>query len=641
MCGIAGLQLADHGTDRTPILSAMLACLTRRGPDSEGMFHHGGASLGHRRLSIVDLSPQGNQPMLNETGDIALVCNGELYGYHGLRAELIERGHRFVSHSDSEVILHLYEERGIEAVDALRGMFAFAILDARRNEIHLARDRFGIKPLYWTNTPEGFAFASELRALLACPYVNRDVDLSAFSRYLCFYYVPSPHSMVRGVRALEPGHVLTYREGRVTERAYWRATDHLGRAEPAAGFARERFEDELDGLLADTVRVHLNADVPVGAFLSGGVDSSGIVAYASQCLSRVQTFCLVHDDPAYDERVWAARVAEHCRTDHVEVRVNAGQKFEPALLDFLVDVYGEPFASPSAIAVQSVIQAMKNRVKCVLSGDGADEIFAGYDDYARYRRMTKLQRVLPGSVALRLAAGERFLRFPGGDKVRRALELAQWDGLDFLYGDKGFFPFAQQSALLADPILAQLDLEHESLYLLDKLGVRDDAKGFDLIYRFHLLQQLPDYMMTKTDRASMGHSVEVRVPYVDHLVFEHLCRAPAEVKFDADQPKPLLKRVLERHLPRNVLYRSKQGFAVHLEAFVGDAFWPYFSSLLHETGGAFFKVAAVERLVQRLRTGNVATVDRIKLMYQIWIIAIFLHWKRRVLDAPSQFSRVA
>lgn len=635
MCGIAGFHLADGRGDRAGILDAMLARLTRRGPDSQGTFHHQGTALGHRRLSIVDLSPQGNQPMLNETGDIALVCNGELYDYHALRDDLIARGHTFVSQSDSEVILHLYEEQGIACVEKLRGMFAFAILDTRRGELHLARDRFGIKPLYWTARGPELAFASELRALLACPMVERTVDPSALSRYLCFYYVPSPLSMVKGVHALEPGHVLTFRNGEVTDRAYWRATDALTRPDDPRAFDTARFEDELDAVLSETVRVHLNADVPVGAFLSGGVDSSGIVAYASRFLSNAKTFCLVHENPEYDERRWAAQVAQHCGTNHIEVQVNAGEHFDTDLMDFLVDIYGEPFASPSAIAVHSVIHAMKDQVKCVLSGDGADEIFAGYDDYARSRRLDRLQRVLPSAVAGRLEAGSRFLKFPGGDKVRRALELAQWSGLDFIYGDKGFFPFAQQSELLSGNMLSRLNLEQESLYLLDKLGLADGSNGFDLLYRFHVLQQLPDYMLTKTDRASMGHSVEVRVPYVDHVLYELVCRAPAAVKFDADEPKPLLKRVLERHLPREILYRSKQGFAVHLEAFVGEAFWPYFSALLHAGPAAeFFDVAAVERLVHSLRTGRMATTARIRVMYQIWIVAMFLHWQRRVLTAP-------
>jgi asparagine synthase (glutamine-hydrolysing) len=356
------------------------------------------------------------------------------------------------------------------------------------------------------------------------------------------------------------------------------------------------------------------------------------VSYASRFLSKMKTFCLVHDDPAYDERRWAAHVARQCGTEHVEVQVNEGHRFEPALMDFLVDVYGEPFASPSAIAVHSVIAAMKGQVKCVLSGDGADEMFAGYDDYARYRRVQRLQRVLPRALAGRFAAAERFMQFPGGDRVRRVLEMAQWSDLDFIYGDKGFFPFAQQSALLAPGVLRQLDLERESLYLREKLGVSDGDSGVDLLYRFHVLQQLPDYMLTKTDRASMGHSVEVRVPYVDHVLFELLCRAPASAKFDADEPKPLLKRVLERHLPPEVLYRSKQGFAVNLEAFVGEAFWPYFDTMLHEGPARdYFDVAAVERLVQRLRGGNLVTTERIRVMYQIWILAMFLHWHRRVL----------
>ncbi|RIK98118.1 MAG: asparagine synthase (glutamine-hydrolyzing) [Proteobacteria bacterium] len=634
MCGIAGFHLPGDAGDREGVLAAMLSRLTRRGPDSSGTFRAGDAFLGHRRLSIVDLSPQGNQPMLNETGDVALVCNGELYDYHGLRDGLAARGHRFVSQSDSEVILHLYEEKGIDCVAELRGMFAFAILDARRGQIHLARDRFGVKPLYWTLADGRFAFASELRALLACPFVAREIDLSALSRYLCFYYVPAPLSMLRGVRALEPGHVLTFEAGRAETRAYWRATDFLDPAAPEAGFSRERFLDELDALLADSVRIHLNADVPVGAFLSGGVDSSGIVAYMSRVVPSARTFCLTHEDPLYDERVWAARVARHCGTEHEEVRVHAGQRFDVELLDFLVEVYGEPFASPSAIAVHSVIQAMKGRVKCVLSGDGADELFAGYDDYARIARIQQLQRALPPGLARRLRGASRLLRFPGGARVQRAIERAQWSLSDFVCAEKGYFSFAEQSSLLSEDVLARLDLEQESLYLRDKLALRDERPSFENLYRFMVLQQLTDYMLTKTDRASMGHSVEVRVPYVDHVLFEHLCRAPASAKFDPANPKPLLKRVLERHLPHDVLYRPKQGFAIPLESFLGDAFWPHLASLLHDGGAAeLFDVASVERRVAALRGGKLDADRRLRAMYEIWIVAVLLHWKRHVLDA--------
>jgi asparagine synthase (glutamine-hydrolysing) len=636
MCGIAGFHLSDAGVDRERVLAEMLARLARRGPDSQGTFRAGDSFLGHRRLSIVDLSPQGNQPMLNETGDVALVCNGELYDYHGLRESLVARGHRFVSQSDSEVILHLYEEKGIACVDELRGMFAFAILDARSGAIHLARDRFGVKPLYWTAERGAFAFASELRSLLAFPRVGRDVDLSALSRYLCFYYVPAPLSMVRGVQALEPGHVLSFTGGRVEQRAYWRASDFLDRAAPAAGFSRERYEDELDALLAESVRIHLNADVPVGAFLSGGVDSSGVVAYMSRVVPHAKTFCLTHDNPEIDERVWAAQVARHCGTEHVEVAVNAGERFEPALLDFLVEIYGEPFASPSAIAVHSVIQAMKGRVKCVLSGDGADELFAGYDDYARLARLRRLQGLLPAAVARPLESAARLLRFPGGERLRSAAQRAQWSFADFVYAEKGYFSFAEQSALLADGVLARLDLERESTYLRDKLGLRDDALDFENLYRFMVLQQLTDYMLTKTDRASMGHSVEVRVPYVDHVLFEHLCRAPASAKFDPAMPKPLLKRVLARHLPHDVLHRPKRGFAIDLQSFLGAAFWPHFDSLLHDgDAGDFFDPAAVARLVGPLRAGALGANERVRAMYKVWIVAVFLHWKRHVLDAGA------
>jgi asparagine synthase (glutamine-hydrolysing) len=242
--------------------------------------------------------------------------------------------------------------------------------------------------------------------------------------------------------------------------------------------------------------------------------------------------------------------------------------------------------------------------------------------------------VLPAALARPLGGLARLLRFPGGARVRSAALRAQWSFADFVYAEKGFFSFAEQAELLSDEVLARLDLERESGYLRDKLGLRDEGLGFENLYRFMVLQQLTDYMLTKTDRASMGHSVEVRVPYVDHVLFEHLCRAPASLKFDPATPKPLLKRVLERHLPHDVLHRPKRGFAVDLESFLGDAFWPHLDALLQDDGAAdFFDPAAVERLVRTLRSGALDANERVRAMYKVWIVAVFLHWKRHVLDA--------
>lgn len=632
MCGIAGLHWADARADREGALAAMLRRLARRGPDSDGVFRAGDSFLGHRRLSIVDLSPQGRQPMVNETGDVALVCNGELYDYHGLREGLVARGHRFVSTSDSEVILHLYEEKGIACVDELRGMFAFAILDARTGEIHLARDRFGQKPLYWTERDGAFAFASEMGALLGCPFVRREIDPHGLSRYLCFYYVPSPTTILRGVHALEPGHVLTFSKGRVATRRYWSAADVLDRPVDVASYSRARFEDELDATLSETVRVHLNADVPVGAFLSGGVDSSGIVAHMSRWVPQAKTFCLVHDDPSYDERVWAAKVAAQFGTDHVEVPLHGGDSFDVSLMDFVTEIYGEPFGSPSAIAVHSVIQAMKGRVKCVLSGDGADELFAGYEDYEWLDRILRVQRVVPAALARRLRAWSFWKRLPRGGTIVRALERADWSIVDFLLFKKSFFSFAEQSELLAPALLAELDLEAESLYLHEKLSLHDARASFESLHRFHVIQQLPDYMLTKVDRASMGHSVEVRVPYVDHVLFERLCRAPASEKFDPRTPKPILKRVLARHLPHEILHRPKKGFAVHLESFLNDAFWEHLRALLADGDTKqWISVPVVERLASALRAGTLPEDERVRTMYRVWTVAVFLHWKQHLL----------
>lgn len=629
MCGIAGLCRTGAGPAEEAVLGRMLARIARRGPDAQGIYSCGDTLLGHRRLSIVDLSPQGNQPMFNEDRSVSIVFNGELYGYHDLRNDLARRGHRFSSTSDTEVILHLYEEKGIECVRDLRGMFAFALYDQPRDRLFLARDRLGIKPLYWSGAGGSFAFASELSALLECPWIPREIDLHALSRYLCFYYVPAPSSMLRDVSMLEPGQTLVYEQGRVQIATYWDAASFLDAPVPG-GFSRAGFDDEMDALLSDTVRVHLNADVPVGAFLSGGVDSSGVVAYMSRYVQGAKTFCLVHENPAYDERLYAAQVAKQYGSEHVEVSVHGGERFEIGLLDFLVDIYGEPMASPSAIAVHSVIQEMKGRVKCVLSGDGADEIFAGYETYAALGRVQALQRFVPPAFARRLAPLRRWLRFPQGARTARALERAGWSILDFIVHEKGFFRFDEQSELLSDDVLAGLDLEREALYLREKLALHDDRASLQNLYRFMVRQQLADYMLTKVDRASMGHSVEVRVPYVDHRVFELLCRAPDVEKFDPTVPKPILKRVLARHLPENILHRPKKGFALHLERFVNDLFWSHFEGLL-EGAGDLFRRSAVDAIVRSLRSGTLSGNERVRAMYRIWTLAMFLHWRRRLL----------
>jgi asparagine synthase (glutamine-hydrolysing) len=256
-------------------------------------------------------------------------------------------------------------------------------------------------------------------------------------------------------------------------------------------------------------------------------------------------------------------------------------------------------------------------------------------------RIQQLQRMVPSGIARRLRGAAHLSRFAaGGERARRTLERAAWGITDFVCAEKGYFSFAEQSQLLADDVLARLELERESSYLREKLGLRDDALRFENLYRFMVLQQLTDYMLTKTDRASMGHSVEVRVPYVDHVLFEHLCRAPASAKFDPATPKPLLKRVLERHLPRDVIYRPKRGFAIDLQDFLGDAFWPHLDGLLHDRDAAdFFAPAEVERLVRSLRSGALDANERVRAMYKVWTVAVFLHWKRHVLDGDCPAAR--
>ena len=559
MCGIAGLLNFDRKPVDAGVLDGMLRAIAHRGPDGEDRFVDGAIALGHRRLAIIDLET-GRQPMRNEAGDVCLVANGEIYNYRELRAELQSMGHRFLTQSDCETILHGYSAWGLRVVDRLRGMFAFGLWDAKRQRLVLARDRVGIKPMCYLQDGERFAFASEIQALTTLPGFDGRVDEEALDHYLHLQYVPAPRTIYRNVRKLEPGHVMVVGvDGRVqAPKRYWRLE---WQADP--GPSEAQWCEELDAALQDAVRSHLVADVPFGAFLSGGVDSSTVVAYAAREASPLRTFTIGFDTPEFDERQPAREFARIAGTDHREEVVGLDAL---SLLPQLVRHYGEPFADSSAVCTWRVCQAARRHVPMVLSGDGGDETQAGY---GYFPKLVESYPELKGRV--------RRLRRFAGDILRRSGALAAAPDLaESWYGRSPWFGEPQRQRLW-----------RRERRELTSSTQRWNAAQFATHRRLDTLSRcqqvdietyLPNNNLTKVDIASMAHGLEVRVPLLDHKLLELVARMPPEMRLRklADGNggeqwcgKYALKRVASRFYPWESLTTPKRGFSVPVAQWLG------------------------------------------------------------------------
>jgi asparagine synthase (glutamine-hydrolysing) len=564
MCGIAGLFLyGDGGFARRETLARMVGPLRHRGPDDQGYHLAGPLGLGHARLSIIDVAG-GHQPLFSEDRSIAVVCNGEIYNHRELRQGLEARGHRFATRSDTEVIVHLYEELGPACVERLAGMFALAVADSRRQVLLLARDRVGKKPLYLADDGHVLGFASELKSLLAADLVQPEVDPEALDLYLAYGYVPAPWTIFRGARKLPAGHLAVCdRQGLRIER-YWDLEFAPAEAPPQRQ-DETRLAGELEELLADAVRVRLESDVPLGAFLSGGIDSGTIVSFMGEALAGpVRTHTVGFDDRASDEREDAAAVARALGTDHVATEVR------PDLEDVLPRIawhLDEPFADPSAVPTWYVSRETRRRVTVALSGDGGDELFAGYRDrYAMHLWEERARAWLPRGVrrqALPWLAG----RWPRSPRLPRPLRLANALGNLAVDAERSYF---------LDRCLIPSHLEER----LFGQGLRERRQRFDPFSALepHLARApqgdplaralyldlktwLADDGLVKVDRMSMAHALEVRCPLLDHRVMEFAARVPSHLKLAGATGKILLRRVAERRLPAEILTRPKRGFA--------------------------------------------------------------------------------
>ena len=551
-------------------LDRLAGTIVHRGPDGGGSYTDGPFGMAMRRLSIIDLQT-GDQPLANEDETIWTVFNGEIYNYRELTRELLARGHRFRTATDTEVLVHLYEEFGGACVEKLRGMFAFAIWDQPRQTLFLARDRLGIKPLFYAEGPQGFAFGSELKTLLEVPWVSREVDPSAVVSYLQRGYVPDPTSIVKGVRKLPPGHTLTVRRARAeTPRRYW---------DPSDGFRRRRAIGEGEArealwtMLCDAVRSHLVSDVPIGAFLSGGVDSTAVVAaVAREVGAPLKTFSIGFSEHKYNELPEARRVAEWFGTEHHELMIEPAH---PITLERILGALDEPFADPSAIPTYFVSRLARQHVKVALSGDGGDEVFAGYDRYVVDDRRRHLG--LLGDLGL------------GGPlrAVSRALpEGAR--GKNYLYNLSlpRMQRYVDSVTLFSGTALRQL-LEPDALQGAALWSDDDATSGLDPLSRlqsFDMSTYLPGDILTKVDRMSMANSLEARVPLLDHTLLEFAAGLPPRLRLRAGETKYILKRALRGKVPDEVLTRPKHGFSVPLEDWFSRRLPSYFADTLADGG---------------------------------------------------------
>ena len=622
MCGLCGILNLDGAPVSPVVLETMNATLVHRGPDQGGAVIHGSCGLANRRLAILDLSPSGALPM--QSGSITLAYNGEIYNYPDLRHTL--EGYKFRSRSDAEAVIALYERHGIDFLDHLRGMFAFALWDAPNRMLVLARDRLGKKPLYFYRDQNRLVFASEIKALLRHPDVPRRAARHLLPLVLAYGYVPAPLTFFDGIQMLPPGHVLVARDGTITTRAYWTPPSFAG-ADPAACAAD--YVDELRTLIEESVRLRLLSDVPLGAFLSGGLDSSLIVAtMACHTSERVKTFAIgFTGEESFDETAHARRVAEYLGTDHHEFIV------EPdaiALLPFLVWHHDQPFADSSAIPTYLVSKLTRDHVTVALTGDGGDELFAGYERFyaanlaARYRRLPGLVRsgieaavyLLPEATSYRGLA-QRARRFVTGATMSPPAAYFSWVRL---FDD-------DQIAALIDGSIDRTPTAHFAA-LFDPDDSRDvTAQLLDV----NLTTYLPDDLLIKADRCSMAASLEARSPFLDHRLVEFAARIPSNLKLNGQTTKHSLKEAAAGLLPDDVIHRPKHGFGVPVGRWFREGLRDYARDILLDPvtlRRGYFHETALETLLDEHTSGSRNHGQR------IWTLLTFEWWHRLFID-PS------
>ncbi len=554
MCGICGFNWVEHD-----LAEAMNRLLHHRGPDQGGVYCGGGWTLGHRRLSIIDLSEHGLQPMSNEDGTVHVVFNGEIYNFAPIREFLIKRGHVFRSHSDTEVIVHAYEEYGIEAIHQFNGEFAVAILDERNDEVYLVRDRLGIKPLYYFDDGKRFVFASEIKAILAFPGVEKAVHENALYRYLCFEFVPAPHTMFRGISKLPAGHYLQLKHGETRLCRYW---DLDGKDAPI-----NDIHEAVSGvrkLMEDAVQARLLSDVPLGAFLSGGLDSSAIVAMMRKHITgTLRTFTIGYHDKSFSELDYAKIVADEFGTEHHVLMI---EDMTPELIEKSIWHFDEPMTDLSSIPLMLICREARKDITVTLSGEGGDEVFAGYDRF-KASRIDRLAGFIPGPLRRGLCGRAAGL-LPDRPQKKGAINMAK----RFLQGaalpEEGMhlrWQFFMEDRLVRHLFTNDFRQRVDTDYFqpvrpyLERLSTPDRVnRELYLDTRF----MMADSVLMKADKMSMANSLELRVPFLDHRLVEYAFRIPGREKLKGFETKSVFRKALQGYLPENIIYRGKQGYSL-------------------------------------------------------------------------------
>ena len=620
MCGIAGFWGQGTETD----LRGMIDSIRYRGPDFQGTFLKDNIGLAHARLSILDLRPEGNQPMLSEDGTLAIVFNGEIYNYLSLKKEL-EPEFSFRTNTDTEVLLYLYRRYGLKMLEQIHGMFAFALYDFQKKELLLVRDRMGKKPLYYSSSSSAFVFASELKAVLQHPGISKELNLEALNQYLTFDYVPTPNSILKNIYKLEPASYLLLREGKVVEKGpYWKHDFSIN--------TNIRFEDaknKLDNLLNDAVASRLMSDVPLGVFLSGGLDSSTVAWYAQRnSTQKIQTFSIGFQDPSYDESDHAATVAKHIGTDHHSQILKPGTALN--LIDEIYDKVDEPFADASLIPTYFLSKFTRQHVTVALGGDGSDELLVGYPTFLSDYFKNALASLPHGMIQGMNALASTLL--PSSDKnISLDFKIRQ-----FLRGFSSDKDHIHQLWLGSFLPLEKKELFNASVHeqLSDKTGLSQIDKHFaacppadnfhKLVYYYYQTYLLDD-ILVKVDRASMYNSLEVRAPFLDRKVVEFVNTLPASFKRKGFEGKYILKKLMDGRLPQNIIWRPKKGFGIPLSDWLRKDLKVMSLDLMSAENIKKIGIFNVDFIQRLLREHNTGKANHRKLL---WNLLMFLKWHK-------------
>jgi asparagine synthase (glutamine-hydrolysing) len=618
MCGLCGyIAFKETEIPSPDVLREMTETLTHRGPEYEGYWQERNIGLGHRRLSIIDLSALGNQPMSVPSLSTRIIFNGEIYNFQDVRRELESLGRSFISRSDTEVILHAYDVWGKECVHRFNGMFAFCIYDEKKQELFIARDRLGVKPFYYFTSGHHFVFASELKAILKYPFFKKELNMNAVEYYFAFKYVRAPQSIFHNVYKLPPGHILFVdKSGFIHIEQYWDPVQIYAQRDGRRKEEKE-YEDELEQLIDSAVRYRMISDVPIGTFLSGGIDSSIVVASMVKQSAHVKTFSIGFEDVHYDESRYARQVASALGTDHEEMIMRPEKIFES--IEFLADYFDEPFADPSSIPTYLVSKLARNNVIVALSGDGGDEAFWGYTRYKKYEAARKFN-ILPA--AFRKSLFSAFEKIPI-DIVQKGAQGLQYESLEYCYNYlSGMFKRNDLHRLMNYPIRQTPSLFSEKI----RSNVHDEMMLPNIV---DFITYLPEDGLTKVDRTGMAVSLETRSPLLDYRIVEFALQLPLDMKYRNGVQKYLLKKILYKRLPKGLFDRPKQGFDLPLNSWFRKELKPMLQKHLSKERierYGFMNVDFVNKIMNAHFSG------RYNYYYMLWTLLSFDLWYERYYE---------